>query len=259
MRPASIFLLLLSILAFTNCGTDYNSSTKYPIEHKHDYDDGHGHAQAKEVNQIVKDTIPTAYDFILPDFTLEKNEDIYSSKNRGHWQQPRLVLSYFGDLDDKIVADIGAGPVGYFTFHFAEGTSAKKILALDIEQEALDFINTSKKNLRQESQERIETRLVLPNNAKLKEKEVDAILISNTLVYIKNKKSYLRSLRKSLKKGGRLIVVDHKMKKLPTFFPPKEERMPLYEVESLLNETGYEHLHSDDISLPYHYIVVCEY
>ena len=39
----------------------------------------------------------------------------YENKDRGIWQKPNMVISLLGDLEDKTVADIGAG-TGYFTF-----------------------------------------------------------------------------------------------------------------------------------------------
>lgn len=249
MKTIINLFYILGFSFITSCGSDYNSSTQYPIQHTHDYGEEHDHSGHGAHSDL------SGHDNQIE---LGNDGTIYGSTNRGNWQKPRVVLDYFGNLKGKVLADIGAGPVGYFTLYMAFNSEVEKILSLDIDQSALDFINESKRRLNDSNiQNRIETRIVLPNNPKLKEKEADAILISNTLVYIQNRKAYLEKLNNGLNDGGQLVIVDYKMKKIPDYFPPVEERMPLYEMEQLLEQAGYKILVSDDFSLPYQYIIVC--
>lgn len=53
------------------------------------------------------------------------------------WQKPDLVLNTLGNLENKVVADIGAG-TGYFSFRLA--MRAKKVIAIDIDKDVLDTI-----------------------------------------------------------------------------------------------------------------------
>lgn len=237
-------LLLFSIVSTTACLDDYNKSSKYPIKHAHDYDDhdheGHDHSHSSV------------------DIILGENENIYASKNRNAWQKSEVIRFHLGPQKGKVVADIGAGPYGYFTFDFATSTTFDKILALDIDQAALDFIDKEKTKLNLEASNKIETRLVDPEDPKLQTEEVDVVLIANTLIYIEDRLAYLANLKKGIKKNGRLVIVDYKMKSIPSFFPPKEERMPLYKMEALVEEAGFSRVISDDFSLPYQYVVVCD-
>jgi 2-polyprenyl-3-methyl-5-hydroxy-6-metoxy-1,4-benzoquinol methylase len=169
------------------------------------------------------------------------------------WQQPGKVLSVFGDITGKTVADIGAG-AGFFTARLAY--MGAKVLALDIDAEAIKFINEELKVALKEKGENIEGRLVAPDNTFLKEGEVDYILIVNTLPYITNRISYLKHLTKALKKNGQIVIVDFKMKKIPAEVSvPLDERLPLYLVEQELEKAGFTLLKSDDASLDYQYIV----
>ena len=230
------------------CGADFNNSTKYPIENTHSYHDGHQHG-----TPITK---PATSDFDTS--KIDAIQDRYSDENRQMWQQPHLVLNMFGNLSDKVIADIGAGPEGYFTLFLAGRTKAAKIIALDIDKKALDFIDEVKKGLDEPTQARIETRLAGADSANLKATEVDGVLISETLIYIDDPVTYLSNLRKSIKKGGKLLVIDFKMKQIPAIFPPVEERMPLYKMEDIVEKAGFQRLVTDDMSLPFHYMVLCE-
>jgi len=173
------------------------------------------------------------------------------------WQKPQKVIKYLGpNLKNKVVADIGAGPIGYFSFMIAP--KAKKVIAVDIDLSSLTFIDSVNHSKPLEVRKQLETRLVEPDDPKLRDGEVDIVLIVSTLIYIEDKNGYLTNLKKAVSKGGKLIIVDFKKKVLPPGFPPAEEKLALFEVEQLLLNSGYELLVSDDKSLDFQYIVVAK-
>jgi len=175
------------------------------------------------------------------------------NKDRDIWQKPSIVLDLLGDLSDKTVADIGAG-TGYFTFRIA--LKAQKVIAIDIDTFSLELINTFKRNLPPELQGKIETRLADPDDPQLENEETDIIVIINTISEISERKEYLKTLLPGLKKGGKLVIVDYKLKKLPIQeAPPQEQRVPLNILENELAQIGYDPVISDDTSLDYQYIV----
>ncbi len=179
-------------------------------------------------------------------------DDNQSSVGRAIWQKPGLVIERMGDISDKVIADIGAG-TGYFSLKLAY--KAQKVIAIEIDQSLLDFIDSTKLRLPEMYQAKIETRLALPNDPKIKENEVDIILVINTIAYIHNLPSYLANLKKTLKPGGKLMIIDYKMKRLPIQAPPKTERIYLDQLEELLLNGGYKQIQADDTSLDYQYII----
>lgn len=202
----------------------------------------------KPVKEVVHDdnTPKINQEDILP---IKQNEN----KDRDVWQKPSIVVDLLGDLSDKTVADIGAG-TGYFTFRLA--LKAKKVIAIDIESKFLDIINTFKRNLPGEVQDRIETRLAKSNDPLLENEETDLVVIINTIGYIANRKNYLRTLLKGLKPNGQLVIVDYKIKNLPIQdAPPQEDRVPLNIIEKDLAQAGYINIQSNDTSLDYQYII----
>lgn len=193
----------------------------------------------------------TEQDTVVEEQIIPINQD--ENKDRDVWQKPQIVLDMLGDLSNKTVADIGAG-TGYFTFRFA--LEAQKVIAVDIENQFLEIINTFKRSLPNYIQDRIETRLAKPNDPLLHEKEVDLIVIINTVGFIEGRKRYLKNLLPALKEGGQLVIVDYKMKTLPLdIAPPIEDRVPLYIIQNELEENGYVNIISNDTSLDYQYVV----
>ena len=182
---------------------------------------------------------------ILP---LPKNEN----KNREKWQKPEAVVSMMGDMRGKTVADIGAG-TGYFTFRIA--LKAQKVIAIDIVKEYLEILDNLKEKLPEDIQKRIETRLATEDNPMLKQEETDLVVMINTLSYISDKLDYLKTVKKALKPGGKIFIVDFKMKNLPIEAPDKSQRIPMYELENMLAKAGYHNIQSDDTTLDFQYIV----
>ncbi len=240
-------LIIILFIAFS-CKNDFNSSQKYPIKqtHSHDHDHGdehHEHAHPVNINNPLNTKVT-------------KTGSIYGSENRDTWQRPDLIINHFGNLKGKKLADIGAGPTGYFSFIIASNTNVEKVIALDIDQKALDFMGGIIEDNAQTLEGKVETRLVGATDAQLKEEEVDVILISSTLTFIDDKVAYLKALRTAMPTGGKLVIVDHKMKEIPAMFPPVGQRIPLFEMEQIIDKAGFKRIVTDDTSLQFQYVVV---
>lgn len=168
---------------------------------------------------------------------------------RAKWQQPKKVIEGLGPLAGKTVADIGAG-TGYFAFPIAK--KAAKVIAIDIDERFLHYLE--QKKAAQKGAANIETRLTAPDAPGLNKAEADVVLIIDTFHHIEKRISYLKKIRKSLRKDGVLVIVDFKKKKTPQG-PPLELRLAEQEVESELKAAGFALITTDRTTLPYQYIV----
>ena len=175
----------------------------------------------------------------------------YEDENRHIWQKPDRIIDLLGDIQDKTVADLGAG-TGYFAFRLL--SKAKKVIALDIDEQFIDFMLDKKKLLPLNKQERFEIRLATPENPMLGIGEADAVLVVNTYVYIEDRLNYFRNLKRFMSPGAKLLIIEFKMKDLPEG-PPPEEKISLSEVEQELKQAGYTQIISDDQTLDYQYII----
>ena len=170
--------------------------------------------------------------------------------NRGAWQNPDLVIKKLGDLSGKTVADIGSG-TGYFTFPISR--KAKKVIAIDIEQRYLDYIEDRKLELPARQAEVIETRLTVEEEPNLHADEVDAVLMVNVFYYLKNRAEYMKIVNNAIREGGILVLVDFKPGDLPV--GPSKDKVPPEEVVKDLKAAGFKNIVVDTTSLQYQYII----
>ena len=231
-----IYILLFTIILMTfSCVDEYNSGKNHDLTTSHEY--------PSERPEYEK--------------PLVKPNDLSS---RSTWQKPEQILRRIGDLNRKVVADIGAG-TGFFSVLFMTAPT-EKVIAIDIDQSKLDTLQlnlNAATTLDEATKNKLEPRLVSTDNPRLKDNEADIVFISNTYPYIDNKVDYLKIVKRGMKPKGRICIVDYKMKILPqSICPPVEERVPLYIVENQLQEAGFKHIYTDDQLLDFKYIVIAE-
>ena len=226
IRSKYTFFLALLFVSTTGCFNKQEKPTSYQI------------ATQEEINKEDKHNLND----VIADF---------ESKERLAWQKPEFIINLFGEIGNKVVADLGAG-TGFFSFRLVR--TAKKVIALDIDKRFLSFMDSLKVELPKDLQARFETREVSENDAHLKAREVDAVLVVNTYMYIDNRIEYLKRLKQGITKGGSIIIVDYKDKNLPVG-PPSETKVGLHTVETELKAAGYRVVIADDNTLEYQYIV----
>jgi SAM-dependent methyltransferase len=175
----------------------------------------------------------------------------YEENHRYIWQKPDMIIQQLGDLSQKIVVDLGAGE-GYFTFRLVP--KAQKVIAVDIAQRYLAYIDSLKSELIPEFRPRLETRLATLTDANLQPAEADVVVMVNTYMYIQNRVAYLKRLKKGISIGGKVLIVDYKERNLPVG-PPTNIKIPLPMVEKELTAAGFKKIKSDDTALDYQYII----
>jgi ubiquinone/menaquinone biosynthesis C-methylase UbiE len=168
---------------------------------------------------------------------------------RARWQKPEKLIASLGPLAGKTIADIGVG-TGYFAFPIAK--KAAKVIAIDIDKRFLDYIEQKKQT--QKIGANIETRLTAPDSSGLRTHEADMVLIVDTYHHIEDRIEYLKKLKKCLRKGGVLVIIEFKKEKTPPG-PPVELRLAEEQVESELKSAGFTSVSADRDMLPYQYII----
>ncbi len=185
----------------------------------------------------------------------EGEREDYRDTNRDLWQKPEMIFDLLGDLTDKTVADIGAG-TGWFTLRLAPHVG--KVIALDVDPAVVAQLDsTINGELEEAIRDRVDIRLVPEDDPQLKSNEVDAVLIVNTFAYMPNRAEYLAQLKSAIKPNGKLIIVDFKRRRTPVG-PPSDVRIPLYKVEDLLYQVGFQNIEVNDTALDYQWIIVGE-
>lgn len=179
--------------------------------------------------------------------TLVKN---FESKERDAYQEPDKVLRYLGDLKGKTIIDIGAG-TGYFSFRFVE--KGANVIAADVNDQFQEYIEEKRDSLKI-SPEKLKLRMVKYDDPLLEENEVDMVVIVNTYHHIEDRVDYFSRLKRGIKPGGELVVIDFVKKEIP-MGPPVKMKMSPEEVSSELAQAGFTSFDVNDSLLKYQYIL----
>ncbi|WP_116107201.1 class I SAM-dependent methyltransferase [Lewinella sp. IMCC34191] len=190
------------------------------------------------------------------------SEDVYASEDvidrdqeRHVWQKPGVVIDVLGDIEEKVIADIGAGE-GFFARRLAP--LADRVIAIEIDKRWIEYLDTVRKTeLPRQLQPRLVPRLALPDDPMLTKREVDIVLFVNTLYLISDQEAYLHKLLPALRPNGRIVIVDWK-KQDTDLGPDPAERISLPDLGRMLNSAGFEIVSVDNTALDYQYIVVAE-
>lgn len=240
--------ILLSFIVLTGClkqEYDYKEDHPLYIEHQHDHKDDHNHPHDHDHDHKADDVQNEDFEEIVG--TLEDKERVI-------WQKPKKVIEMLGNLDGKTVADIGAG-TGYFSFILAN--EAEKVIAIDIDDRFIHYMDSVKMKFPENIQNKIDIRMAELDDPKLQQGETDAIILVNTYTYIDDRITYFKKVAEGMKSGAKLLIVDYKTKRLPEGHgPPVEMRIGADSVENELEMAGYRLMETDDTTLEYQYIVL---
>jgi len=179
----------------------------------------------------------------------------FDHTSRAAWQKPEIVIKKLGEISDKVIADIGAG-TGYFSFRFA--LKSKKTIAIDIDKDMLELMDLFASNLPVDIQSKFETRLAEGNDPNIKPKEVDIIVIINTMTYIDDRLAYLEKLKPALKEDGQLLIVNFKEFNNSLESPPSKSRISFSTMSSEILEADYKITHTDTTALDHQYIIIAK-
>jgi cyclopropane fatty-acyl-phospholipid synthase-like methyltransferase len=166
---------------------------------------------------------------------------------RDKWQMPDRVIAALGLKPGMSVADIGAG-TGYFTVRLAK-VPGVTVFAVDIEPKMLEHL---KNRAAAEKLGNVTTVLAGANSPNVPQ-PVDVVLVVDTYHHLPNRPVYFRELRRSLKPGGRVAIVDFR-KDAPDG-PPAHFRFTPEQIAAEMKEAGYRLEATHDFLPRQHFMV----
>jgi len=111
------------------------------------------------------------------------------------------------DLDSSdVVADIGAG-TGYFTFRISPYVPEGRVLAVDIQPEMLDIVQTRMDEM---GIANVQPILGTPQNPRLPIDSVDVVLIVDSYHEFSHPYEMMTNIVRGLKPGGRGVLVEYR-------------------------------------------------
>ncbi len=163
----------------------------------------------------------------------------FDDPSRDAWQMPSRVIEALDLKAGQSVADIGAG-TGYFSTRLARAAAAPMVFAVDIEPNMVAHL---KMRVAKEGLKNITPVQATADGPNLPE-PVDTILLVDTFHHIPNRVEYFRTLKASIKPGGRLAIIDFR-RDAPAG-PPVEFRFTADQISAELAEAGYALASSHD-------------
>jgi ubiquinone/menaquinone biosynthesis C-methylase UbiE len=179
-----------------------------------------------------KEPEKTHADHMEHHFDPKESAKSFDDPARDTWQLPGRVIAALNLKRGQIVADIGAG-TGYFSVRLAKSDAAPKVYAADIEPSMVNYL---RERAAKEGLNNVIAVQAAADQANLPE-PVDLILIVDTYHHIGDREAYFRRLIKSIRPGGRVVIIDFKPDSPEG--PPKEFRFPPETFKSEMGKAGY--------------------
>ena len=180
----------------------------------------------------------------------EKWAKVFDDPERDAWQKPHEVIQALALKPDAIVADIGAG-TGYFAMRFAHMLPKGRVYGVDTEPAMVKHLAERAKR---EGLGNITAVAGKPADPLLPE-PADLIIFVDVYHHVEDRARYFQNLRKSLKSGGRVAVIDFRMDS--PVGPPRSARVEAERVKAEMKRAGYA-LGQEHGFLPNQYFLVFE-
>jgi ubiquinone/menaquinone biosynthesis C-methylase UbiE len=169
--------------------------------------------------------------------TLDRLTVVESERDR--WQRSPDILRALGVREGSTVVDLGSG-AGYFTLKLAEAVGERgTVIAVDLRRLSLFFLR-----LRALLGHRHNIQIIVGamDDPKLPSGKADAVLIANTYHEFSDPRGMLDRVFRSLRTGGRLVIVDRALDGAPRHAHGISRR----EVEESVRASKFDVISRDD-------------
>ena len=168
-------------------------------------------------------------------------------------EQPEKMLDALKIQPGDVVADVGAG-VGYTSARISKRVGPKGVvLATDIQPQMVKMMRENMKTLKITNVKPI---LCTATDTKLPDGEVDLILMVDVYHEVPNPAGFLKALRKALKPGGRLVLVEFRAEDPDVPIKP-EHKMTTKQARKEVEPQGFAFKEVID-TLPWQHILIFE-
>jgi len=151
---------------------------------------------------------------------------------------------------NSIVADIGAG-TGYFSFRIAARIPDGEVLAVDIQQQMLDIIESRKAH---GAPDNVKTVLGTERDPRLPESAVDLILMVDAYHEFSWPREMGEAMAKALRPGGRLVLIEYRGEDLSVAIKPLH-KMTAAQAIAEMKAVGLECERNGDFLPKQHFLV----
>ncbi len=179
------------------------------------------------------------------------NKETLESREREAFYDQHELIQWFGIVRGSIVADIGCG-TGFSAIPMAARVGEKgKVYACDLSAEMIEAVRNKIEKWKIEN---IVPLVSEENRTPINDHAIDFILLSMVIHELESPHAFFFEMKRILKRGGRIGIIDWKKAESPPG-PPMGERLSLAEIKELLVNEGFV---AEDEKIPgkYHYAVM---
>jgi ubiquinone/menaquinone biosynthesis C-methylase UbiE len=172
--------------------------------------------------------------------------------DRDAWQKPEQIMDALGIADGSVVADLGAGG-GWFTIRLARRVGPNgTVYAEDIQPEMIEAITF---RVAREGLHNVVTILGTPDDPRLPDGAVDAVLVVDTYNELEAPVKLLRNVARALAPKGRIGVVDFTKEGWGGPGPAMDERVDPSRIEQDAQAAGLR-VWKQETFLRYQYLLI---
>jgi ubiquinone/menaquinone biosynthesis C-methylase UbiE len=169
---------------------------------------------------------------------------------RDAYQKPHEVMEALAIKSGELIADIGAG-AGYFTLRLAHHVGPTgRVYAVDVNP---DMIRHLQNRVRDAGLQNVSTILAPPNDPQLPQ-PVDRFVIVDVWHHIEDQTGYLALMKKHLRPGGQVVMIDFHKRDLPVG-PPAHMKIAREDLLKQMEANGFR-VAKEHTFLPYQYFLV---
>jgi len=168
--------------------------------------------------------------------TLSENVEFFNRPERPVEERTDELIAALEIPEGATVADIGAG-TGYFTWRLARQVgSAGTVVAVDLQQAMLD---RTAETVKQHGLANVRFVRSTEKDPKLPAQSVDMVFIAHSYHEFGDPESMMEGVRRSLKPGGRLVIVEYAKEK--RLAPASAlHKMSFDDIRSEIEQMGFE-------------------
>ncbi len=178
----------------------------------------------------------------------ERWAKMFDDPARDAWQMPERVVATLALQPGQSIADIGAG-TGYFAVRIAKAQPRATVYGVDIEASMVAHLGKRAVAERLTNVVPVQGSSESPNLPQ----PVDTALIVDTYHHLPNRVAYFSALRRSLKPGARVAIVDHRKDALEG--PGAHFRLTFEQITEEMRQAGYRLDARHDILPRQHFLV----
>lgn len=171
-----------------------------------------------------------------------------------NFSDPKSNVLQLGLREGMRIADLGTGS-GHYALALAGAVGHDgKVYAVDVHEDMLTHVRSAADARGLRNIETIWGNIEKPGGTKLREHTLDAVVLSNTLFQVEHKDAVLAEVKRILKPGGRLLVID--WAGAYGGMGPKPDHVVSEHAAEELFITGGFHKLKDFRAGPHHYAIV---